>query len=58
MMGDKYAFFDSMNKEWKDVIDRMRKTEQANHLERLQKSKKRGRRQKKRQQRKAPENRQ
>ena len=28
MMGDKYAFFDSMNKEWKDVIDRMRKTEQ------------------------------
>lgn len=28
MMGYKYAFFDSMDKEWKDVIDRMRKTEQ------------------------------
>ena len=26
-MEDKYAFFDPMDKEWKDVTDRMRKTE-------------------------------
>ena len=26
-MEDKYAFFDPMDKEWKDVMDRMRKTE-------------------------------
>lgn len=27
-MKDKYAFFDPMDKEWKDVVDRLRKTEQ------------------------------